>query len=256
MYYNYVGISFGSGLLALLAFFVLQWLQIPTGNLVDWLIGIASFWWLLAIVTVPWNIYFEAEDVKAEATISQRKNIPVDAQQLQYVTTISRWSLIAAIALHLISAVGLYFLASSGISAVGYVSALATLLLTFLRPAVRFYEYLARRLAAIRQLVQYPREDVLALRGTVNSLESQLATIQAQLNPEQEDSIVSVQQREWQKIRQAHSQLRATLEQLQANNDLAHQQLAKNTETAIAQLSEDSQILNHVREIIRFWKKS
>jgi len=256
MYNLYVGLSFGSGLLVLLAFFVLQWFHIPTGNLVDWLIGIASFWWLLVIVTVPWNIYFEAENIKSEAENSREKNIPVDAKKLAYVTQISRWSLVTAIALHVGSALGLYYLASTGVSFIGYISAFATLLLTFLRPAVRFYEYLARRLRAILQEIQYPREDILELRNRVRSLELQLSTMQIQLDPNREDSIISIHQREWQHIRQEQVKLRASLEQFQANNDLAHHHLAQNAETAIAQLNEDSQALNHVREIIRFWKNA
>ncbi|BFM39752.1 hypothetical protein [Synechocystis sp. LKSZ1] len=256
MFFSYVSFSVGTGLLALIAFFILQWLQIPAGNLVDWLIGIASFWWLLAVVTIPWNIYFEAEAVKAEAATSREKNIPVDPNQLKYVRKVARWSLVAAITLHLLSALGLYYLASSGISAVGYVSAFATLLLTFLRPAVRFYQYLAIRLTMIRQEIQYPREDVLELRGRVNQLESTMQTLETQLDPEREDSLVAIQKSEWERLRREMAQLRANLEQFQASNDTAHQRLAREAEAAIAQLTEDSQVLNHVREIIRFWKQA
>lgn len=111
--YSYVSFSLGSSLVVLIAFFILQWLHIPAGNLVDWLIGIASFWWLLAIVTIPWNIYFEAEAVKAEAA-SREKNILLDPNQLKYIRKVSHWALVAALALHLLSALGLYYLASSG----------------------------------------------------------------------------------------------------------------------------------------------
>jgi hypothetical protein len=256
MFFSYVSFSLGSGLLALIAFFILRWLQIPAGNLVDWLIGIASFWWLLAIVTIPWNIYFEAEAVKAEAAASREQNIPVDSQQLKYVYKIARWSLAAAIALHLLSALGLYYLASSGISAVGYVSAFATLLLTLLRPAVRFYQYLATRLAMIREVIHYPREDVLELRGRVYQLESTVQRLEIRLDPEQEDSLVSIQKTEWERLRREMAQLRANFEQFQASNDTAHQRLAREAEAAIAHLTEDSQVLNHVREIIRFWKQA
>ena len=42
----------------LLGFSILQWFHVPAGNFLDWVIGGASFWWLLVIVTVPWNVYF------------------------------------------------------------------------------------------------------------------------------------------------------------------------------------------------------
>ncbi|MGB2926633.1 MAG: hypothetical protein WBB82_15140 [Limnothrix sp.] len=250
-YASFVSYGFGSGFLALLAFFLLQWLQIPVGNLVDWLIGIASFWWLLAVVTIPWNIYFEAEETKAEAAISRQKEIVVDEQQLVYVGKVARWSLVGAIALHLVSALGLYSLAAWGVSEVGYVSSFAVLLLTILRPAVRAYQYLARRLTSIREQIQYPREDVVELRWRVTSLENSFNTLDETLK-----GMTKTHQKEWQVLRQELAKSRASLEQLAASNEAAHRQLAREAEGAIAQLSEDSQALNHVREIIRFWKQA
>jgi hypothetical protein len=249
--FSYVSFGCGSGFLALLAFFILQWLHLPVGSLVDWLIGIASFWWLLAVVTIPWNIYFEAEETKAEANTSRKKNIPVDAKQLAYVARIARWSLVLAIALHILSAVGLYALAASGISAVGYVSSFATLLLTILRPAVRAYQFIAMRLMSIREQIQYPREDVVELRQRVIELENLSKTLNETI-----DTMTANHAEEWQNLRQELARSRAALEQLQAKNEAEHRQLAREAEGAIAQLSEDSQTLNHVREIIRFWKQA
>lgn len=251
MSYSFIGFGFSSGFLALLVFFVLQWLQIPTGNLVDWLVGIGSFWWLLAVVTIPWNVYFEAEETKAEAAISKQKNISLDPKQLAYVRRVARFALIVAIALHLVSALGLYGLAAWGISPVGYVSGLAILLFTVLRPGVRAYQYLAMRLMAIRQQIKYPREDMVELRQRVAALEQDLHGLQ-----QTSDQILTMHQEEWQHLRQDLAHLRAALEQLQASNEAAHRQLAREAEGAIAQLGEDSQVLNHARELIRFWKEA
>ena len=49
---------------------------------------------------------------------------------------LAKWSIFVAIALHLISAGTLYLLAFLGISTVGYITSVAALLLTFLRPAI------------------------------------------------------------------------------------------------------------------------
>lgn len=248
-YLGFIGFCVIFGALVLLAFGVLQWLHIPSGNLIDWLIGIASFWWLLVIVTVPWNIYFDAQEVIAEAAISQAKNIPVDRKQVDYVKTVARWSIRLAIALHLLSGIGLYTLAATGISAVGYVSSGATLLLTALRPAIRAYQYLAVRLSMIRQQIEYPREDVVELRNRVSILEDNLAIIREKLDTE-----VNIQQEEVQITRQELARLKALLEKLEAKNQVEHETLSQEAQNAIAQLTEDSQFLNHVREIIRFFK--
>jgi hypothetical protein len=248
-YLGFIGYSIIFGALVLLAFGILQWLHIPSGNLIDWLIGIASFWWLLVIVTVPWNIYFDAKEVIAEAAISQEKNIPVDRKQVDYVKTVARGSILLAIVLHLLSGVVLYTLAATGISAVGYVSSCATLLLTALRPAIRAYQYLAVRLSMIRQQIKYPREDVVELRDRVSILESNVTIIREKLDEE-----ANIQQQEVKITRQELARLKALLEQLQAKNQVEHEALSREAQSAIAQLTEDSQFLNHVREIIRFFK--
>ena len=246
-------ISFGcgSGFLAFIAFFILQWLKIPVGSLVDWLIGVASFWWLLAVVTIPWNIYFEAVTTLDEAKVSRQKEIPVDREQIIYVGKVARVSLIGAIALHLVSAMALYCIAAWGISAVGYVSAFAVLLLTVLRPAVRGYQFLAMKLSKIRERIQYPREDIVELRSRVKVLEAKNKSLNELLEKASEE-----QAAEWAEMRQNMATLRAKLEELVAVNQTEHQRLSREAAGAIAQLSEDSQVLNHVKEIIRFWKEA
>ena len=250
----YFSLSAGFGFLVLLAFFILQWLQIPAGNLVDWVIGVASFWWLIVIVTVPWNVYFDAKEVMAEAATSQEKGITVDLKQLSYVKKVRRGSLIVAIALHLLSAVGLYELAAMGISAVGYVSAIATLLLTILRPTIRAYQYLAYRLSSIRGQIKYPREDILELRHRFSKLESILKSLEHKLDLNQPDSWITTQQRQWKTTREEVARLNALLEQFQGQNTVEHEHILREARSAIAQLTEDSQFLNQVREIIHFFK--
>jgi hypothetical protein len=252
--FSYFSLSFGFALVSLIVFAILQWLHIPAGNLVDWMIGIASFGWLLVIVTVPWNIYFDAKGVLDEANISKDKNIPVDEKQLNYVTKVSKTSIIVALALHIVSAIALYILALTGVSAVGYISSIAALLLTLLRPAVRTYKYLAMRLAMIRQQIKYPREDVIELRGRVYELEGNVKHLLEQINIENPHSLVAKQQKEWEVTRKELAILKANLAKYEAENQVAHQTLNQEAKSAISQLTEDGQFLNHAREIIRFFK--
>ncbi len=89
MYYNFIGFSFGLGVLVLLAFGVLQLLHVPVGSFVDWAIALAVFEWLLVIVTVPWNIHFEAKAVLDEAAASVEKEIAVDEKQVQFAKVVA-----------------------------------------------------------------------------------------------------------------------------------------------------------------------
>ncbi|MEH1785667.1 hypothetical protein [Nostoc sp.] len=255
MYINFFISSIaGIVVVVLAAFGLLQWLHIPAGNFLDWVIGGASFWWLLVIVTVPWNVHFQAKEVLAEAAQSTEKGIPVDGKQVKYVTLLAKRSLWVAIALHLFSAVGLYTLAATGISTVGYISSGAALLLTILRPAIRAYEYLYARLAMIRQEWKYPREDIFELRDRFSILEQKIQSLEDQLNPEQPYSLSATQQRFAEETRRDLARIAANLEELRATNQTEHERLAREARNAIAQLSTDGQFLDHVREIIRFFK--
>ncbi|CAD5910950.1 hypothetical protein PCC9214_00032 [Planktothrix tepida] len=254
--FNYGDFGLGLTVVLLLTFSVLHWLHIPAGSFLDWVIGCAVFWWLLLIVTVPWNIHFEAKEVLAEAEESRKKGIFVEEQQVQYVTQLAQRSLWVALGLHLLSTIGLYGLAWLGISVVGYWGAGAALLLTILRPSVRAYQYLATRLAMVRRQFSYPREDVVELRNRFEILETTLKELERKLNLKYPDSWATQQEQKWQAIREELTHLTANLETLKATNQSEHHRLQKEAENAIAQLSADGQFLNHVREIIRFVKEA
>ncbi|NJN62030.1 MAG: hypothetical protein HC795_11340 [Coleofasciculaceae cyanobacterium RL_1_1] len=250
-------------LIALLAFAILQWLQIPSGSFLDWIIGLASFWWLLAIVTIPWNIHFAAKHALDNATISQAKNIAVDPQSVAYVRQVVGRSRIVAIGLHLVSAIGLYALAAAGISSIGYVSSIATLLFTGLRPAIVFYQYLVNRLSAIDHSFKFPREDVRTVSERLATVMSQLdLTIERVQNLEQElslDRVNSFASRQAGQIQVLTDELQAlSVEQRQQTiaAQADRERLRAEARQAIAQITADGQFLEHVREIIRFVKTS
>ncbi len=242
--------------LLFIAYVIIHWLQFPMGSFGGWLTATAIFVWLVIVVTVPWNIYFRAREVLNEAEISQEKGIRVDSRQLDFVKVWVKRSLVIAIGLHILSAVVLYLLALNGVGAIGYWGALAALLLTVLRPVLRAYQYLTTRLSQITEQVKYPREDVIALRQRVEQLEHNLTLAQKELNPNNPNSLVS-QQKEWIELsRQELAKLNAKLEDLRAQNQQEHQRLSIEAKQAVAQLSEDSQFLSHVREMIRFFKSA
>ncbi len=248
------------GLLAFLVLIILagygavSWVDIATIQFLDWIMGIAIFGWLVTITTVPWNVHFQAREVVAEIDLSLEQGIPIDPEQHQYAVMVGRRSLWVALALHGVSAAGLFALAWWHISAIGYLGSLAALLLTVLRPSLRAYHFLAKRLSMIQRQCSYPREDVLELRGRVAMQEKQTECLTQQLNLDDPTSWISDQQRQWESVRQEFSRMMTDLETLKANNQVEHGQLARDTETAIATLSEDAQFLNQVRDLIHFVK--
>lgn len=256
MYYRVVSINLGVVFFVLLVFGLLQWLQIPTGSFLDWVIALAIFEWLLVIVTIPWNIYFSAQEVLVEATLSREQGIGVESKQIQYAKNVAKISFWLALTLHLLSAVALYALALSGIGVLGYIGSGAALLLTLLRPALRTYQYLAFRLATIKEQIQYPRQDVVALRHRVQELESVLEALQSQMNPDNPSSYVAGQQQYQTALQQQLTTLGAQLQTWRSQNEADHERLGQESRQAIAQLTTDGQFLEHVREIIRFFKSA
>lgn len=253
----YVNLFTGNAILLValaLAFGLLKFFQIAAGTFLDWLLGLAILEWLLVIVTVPWNIYFAARQTTATAIDSQQKGITVEQRQLRYTQTISKRSLILAIVLHLISAVGLYWVAQTGFTPLGYWGAAAALLLTALRPAISTYEYLAERLRTIQEEFTYPREDIYELRSRLSSVESDNKFLQEKLDETIDSSWINEQNQRWQRHQTEIANTNARLQELQATNKVEHEQLSREAQQAISQLTVDGQFLDNVREIIRFFK--
>jgi len=209
----------------------------------------------MIIVLVPWNIYFEALEVIQEAKQSEKRNIDFDATQLDYVQKLKKGSLLVALALHLISAVGLYAVSWAEISVVGYYGSGAAILLTILRPTIRAYEYISYRLSNIKQEVLYPREDLAELRNEVWQIREELLHLNNYFDREDANSWINKQQKSQQDLGYRVSGLEKSLLALDTKNEQDHQKLTKETRHAIAQLSEDGKFIDNIVEVIRFIKK-
>lgn len=253
---TYLGFGFAIVVLLLVSFAGLQWLNIPTGSFLDWVIGVAIFGWLLVIVTVPWNIYFEAKAALAEAEYSIEQGITVDPRQVDYIRLLRTRSLWIVLLLHGLSTIALYGLAIANITPLGYIGSGAALLLTGLRPAIATYTYFAIRIAMLREQFKYPREDVLELRNRVLILEGVTQQLQFELNTENANSWTASQQREINALRQDLTRFAVIQEDLRSANQAEHERLSREARQAIAQLSTDGQFLENVREIIRFFKSA
>lgn len=252
----YLSFGFSIVILVLLCFAGLQWLQISTGSFFDWIIGVTIFGWLLVIVTVPWNIYFEAKAALAEAEHSIGEGITVEPNQVEYIRQVQTRSLWVVLGLHALSAIVLYSLAIAKVTSIGYFGSGAALLLTALRPAIATYRYFATRIAMLRQQFKYPREDVLELRDRLVAVENLTQQLQTQLDPENPTSWTATQQREMLALRQDFTRLASAQEDLRSTNQAEHERLSREARQAIAQLTTDGQFLEHVREIIRFFKSA
>ena len=248
---------------------ILTYLDKDVGELVDWTIGVLAFLWLTTLVTVPWNAHFKAKEVLDDAEISARKNILVVESSLKYARNVAKWSLIIAIALHILSAIILYWITFSGISPVGHFAAYAAVMLTFLRPSVRFYEYLQRRLAEIKREFRYPREDVEELVKKVTKITKKVQKLEDLLSDDTQKKTLSWKQEVSKTHKDIFTQLEkinTTFEKYTTKNDEGLVIMKQESKTEfekvrgeaserLAKITTDSQILDSVRELAKFFKK-
>lgn len=257
---TYAGKFFGSlftvAILLFAAYGIARWMGAETGPIRDWVIGLGVLWWLIVVVTLPWDLHFNARAVLVDAARSRKDGIAVAEADLGYVARWARASLVLAIVLHLVSAAGFYLLAHLGWYSLGYLAAGAALLAMGLRPAGRAYEYLADRLASIGREVRYPRDDVLELRNRAEDLERRLAAAEERLDIQKAESWAATIEARLAAGAAELERLRAAVEDARRANDDEHRRLARDAEAAAARMAEDARVLNHVRELVRFFKEA
>ena len=244
-----------SALLAAAALFgILQWLHIPAGSALDWIVGGLSFAWLIAITIVPWNVHFDAKGAIAEAAESERRSLKTDPQDVAYLELLTQRSLWVALALHGLSTLVLLALAAGGISGVGYFGSIAALLLTGLRPAVRLYGYVAERVRSIRNTLHYPREDVQELRDRVAKSELELQRLGRLLDFKVETAWVRTVDRRIDTLNTITNDLRFDLKTVEATGTAERDRIERAATAAIAQFGSYSDLVDRARLLVRFIK--
>ena len=252
------GVFLGSllitGFLVLLAYGITQWLGMDPGNLRNWVVGLLVLWWLVTIVTLPWDLYFKARALLLDTQHSHKEGMSIAESDVVYVKRWAKLSFIIAIALHLVSAVGLALLEVYGVSELGYFASAAAILLMGLRPALRAYDYLVARLSNIGRDIRYPRDDVLAVKNQAEVLREQLDKVLKVLDLDNNSSWASTLETRIKTQTTEQEKLRHELEELRRTNDESHRQLAHEAEVAASKIAGGAKVIGHVRELVRFFK--
>ena len=164
------GLALGAAALGLLHF------GVPLALLATLAMGATCLAWLVLIVVLPWNVYFQARRVLFEVDRSRQRGLPVNAAQEAEARRVAVRMLRVAIGLHLGSA-GLMALGSWLYERpLGYAFAGLYLLTTLFRPAVEYYRALTRRLGDFLDETKYPRDDARKLVEDVRDVVRQQAS--------------------------------------------------------------------------------
>lgn len=243
-----------TGMLVLITYGVTKWVGFDPGNIRNWVVGLLVLWWLVVVVTLPWDLYFKANALLVDTQHSQQSGMSISEGDVVYVKRWAKLSLIIAISLHLVSALALALLQFYGVSELGYFASGAAILLMGFRPAGRAYDFLVYRLTSIGRDIRYPRDDVLALRNQIENMSVQLGEVVSQLDLEKHESWASEIERRIEMQETEHAKLRVELEELRLLNEEAHRVLAQEAEIAASKIAGGAQVISHVRELVRFFK--
>ncbi|TAF35460.1 MAG: hypothetical protein EAZ57_04630 [Cytophagales bacterium] len=247
-------LSFGFSLICLLLMAYLGYVFVTDAVLIgtwqDWVVGTAAFIWLMVIVTVPWNTHFKAKEVLDDAAISKRKDILVVEETLEYAKKVARNSLRVAILLHVVTALILLAIAFTGWSVVGYYAAALTALFAGLRPSIRYYEYVRHKLDGIKLEFRYPREDLYEVQRLLEDFKQRIETLENTLTLDPE-------KHSWrQDVDKMHHDLQYEIEELAQNTQKRTEELDLQHKEGMKKIAQDSAVLDSIRELVKFFKKS
>jgi apolipoprotein N-acyltransferase len=157
-----------AGLLGVMA------LHLPLALLATLGVAAGCLVWLVVIVVLPWNLYFQARHLLFEMGRSRERGLPVSAAHEAQTQRVQRRMLRISVGLHLVSAALVALGSWWSNEPLGSAFAALFLLSTLFRPAVEYYRYLRRQLTDVLQEVKYPREDVAKLLRDVEQAKKDL----------------------------------------------------------------------------------
>lgn len=132
---------------------------------------VVGIFWLVALVTVPWNLFFSARRALAEMAVSQERGISVREADRAEAAQIARRMLRFALGAHAATAVAAALIADLTGDAAGYYVAAVFLAATGVRPAAEYLAHIRKRIGALTEDSSYPRDDVATLTERVDLLE-------------------------------------------------------------------------------------
>ncbi|MFI7000377.1 hypothetical protein [Nocardia sp. NPDC050175] len=146
------------------------WADLTASTVIGAGLGFVALFWFVAVLTVPWNLYFGARQVAHRLDTARAREIAVSEQRAQEVGTLAKRLLLVAIGSHVVSAVIAAVVALCTGYQIGYYVGGFFLVTVLIRPAAAYFAYLRARIAAISQEAAYPPDDVRTLHEEVRFL--------------------------------------------------------------------------------------
>jgi len=208
---------------------------VPPGTLLSIGAGLAALMWMVVLVTLPWNLYFDARQVRTENAISRERGIVVPPVRDRETRHIARRALVFALGGHLgTAAAAAAFAAVSG-ALLGYYLAGFYLLSTAIRPAVAYLVHLRERVTVLRVESTHPRDDVVSLRDAHRAVAEDLERLRRQVTADLahvEDALVAA--------RNHHEDVRVRIDRM-----------GRRIEDTLDGLGDHQELLTGIRALVR-----
>lgn len=209
-------------------------------HLLDIIMGVLCFVWLLIILKAPWDLYFKAREVEFEQARAVERDITLEAEHKNYVRQLHPKLMFLAIGTHLASASLVAGITYASQGKVGYYFAVFYLISTAFRPLLAGYGYLMQKLQAMNDEAHFPRVDTYALEQKIWVLEDSYRLTQERYNALNEEFYREKTERE-----KETSGLRQSLTNI--GNEF---------ETTISRLSTNEEVVRGLRALVAFVKQT
>ncbi|MBI2943993.1 MAG: hypothetical protein HYY25_07320 [Candidatus Wallbacteria bacterium] len=234
-------------LLALVAALVgVFYLKVSLDVLATIAMGALCLGWLFILVTLPWNLHFEAKRLLFEMQRSRERGIAVNADREAYAIWVRNRMFWVSIGAHVVSAAIMAVVTWLRGGEVGYYFAGFYLLSSLFRPGFELYGFLRQRLGELMQEVKYPREDVLKLRGDVHELKSR--------TERHEDQLEEIRKEIGKLGSRLESKLGETREEMRGRHAGLERRLeavSRKFEETVDQMTDNQEIITGVKAFLR-----
>ena len=211
---------------------------------------LACLVWLFLLVKIPWDLYFAARRGRIDADESLAKGIKVAPEDRADLALLEGRLMWAAIGAHLVTALGIVFIARLSDGLVRAEFAWLFLFSAAFRPAWEFHKYLRSRLMELLGRVRYPRQDIQDLLFRFDTLTSDLAALR-RAHDEASATLTA-------RIDSLDEAQRANHARTQSDSSRLNQRisdLSVRFEQAVAQMSADQELLAGVRAFARMFRQ-
>lgn len=204
---------------------------------------------LLSMITLPWNLYFEAKSLLEDQGYATDKGKEVKEKDKSDAKKLAKLLLLLCMALHIGTATGLGIYTYFNPSMMGTVFASAFLISVMFRPMASFYAYQMERLKVLRGELRFPRDDVHLLKSRVDRLEPKQEDVKHQV-----DSVTNSLNAFKDNVSLRVTGVDERLTDTKRHYDEQIDKICREFERSIERLTEDKELLRGIKAFIRLVK--